>query len=224
MRLNKTMSENTEFVTLKQGDTVIQNKFTKDELKRVSRKLEIAVTVGLLLALALLMVARSYFSITETVSPSMVPTLSVGDISLYGPVGEISRGEIILFLPKTDENANLPVIINSEGDKFTKRVIGLPGERIRMEDGIVYINGEALDEPYTIYSDNPNPYALMNRDLDEITIPEGCYFVMGDNRDNSSDSRLFGVIPRENIICSRIFSFTSISGWITGVSNDELFI
>lgn len=218
------MSENTEFVTLKQGDTVIQNKYTKDELKRVSRKLEIAVTVGLLLALALLLVARSYFSITHTDSPSMVPTLSVGDISLYGPVGKISRGEIILFDPKTDENANLPVILNYEGEKFTKRVIGMPGERIRMEDGIVYINGEPLDEPYAVYSDDPNLYTLMNRDMDEITIPEGCYFVMGDNRDNSTDSRVFGVIPRENIVRSRIFSFTSIAGWITGVSNDELFI
>lgn len=218
------MSENTEFVTLKQGDTVIQNKYTKDELKRVSRKLEIAVTVGLLLALALLLVARSYFSITHTDSPSMVPTLSVGDISLYGPVGEISRGEIILFDPKTDENANLPVILNYEGKKFTKRVIGMPGERIRMEAGIVYINGEPLDEPYAVYSDDPNLYTLMNRDMDEITIPEGCYFVMGDNRDNSADSRVFGVIPRENIVRSRIFSFTSIAGWITGVSNDELFI
>ena len=154
----------------------------------------------------------------------MVPTLSVGDIGVYGPVGEIERGDIVLFDPVTEENAHMPAVMEYAGEELTKRVIGLPGERVRMEAGVVYINGEPLDEPYAVYSGSPDPYALYLRDMDEIIVPDGCYFLLGDNRDHSSDSRVFGVFPRENITRSRIFSFPSITGLITGVGNDDQFV
>lgn len=218
------MSENTDFIILKQGDVEIQGKYTKDSLKRVSRKLEIAASIGLIIALLLLAYVKFNFHITHTASSSMVPTLSVSDIGIYGPVGEVERGDIILFDPTTEWNADLPMIQAYEGSFFTKRVIGLPGERVRMEDGVVYINDEPLNEPYAAYSNNPEPYRVMMRTMDEITVPEGCYFVMGDNRDHSDDSRVFGVIPRENITNTRIFSYPSLTGLIFGLSNDDQFI
>lgn len=218
------MKDNAEFITLKQGERVIQDKYTKRDLKQASRKLEIASTIGLLIALISLLLIRFNFYAAHIDSPSMVPTLSVGDLALYGPIGTIERGDIVMFDPTTEENANLPMMQTYEGSVFTKRIIGLPGERIRMKEGIVYINDVPLDEPYAVYIDNPDPYYLTMRDMNEITIPEGCYFVMGDNRDHSADSRVFGVIPRENILRTRIFSFSSIAGWLTGYSNDELFL
>lgn len=218
------MSENTDFIILKQGDVEIQGKYTKDDLKRVSRKLEIAASIGLIIALLLLAYVKFNFHITHTASSSMVPTLSVSDIGIYGPVGEVERGDIILFDPTTEWNADLPMIQAYEGSFFTKRVIGLPGEQVRMEDGVVYINDEPLDEPYAVYSNNPEPYRVEMRTMAEITVPEGCYFVMGDNRDHSDDSRVFGVIPRENITNTRIFSYPSLTGLIFGLSNDDQFI
>lgn len=218
------MKDNAELITLKQGDLVIQDKYTKRDLKQASRKLEIASVTGLLIALILLLLVRFNFYVAHIDSPSMVPTLSVGDLALYGPIGTLERGDIIMFDPTTEENADLPMMQSYEGSVFTKRIIGLPGEHIRMEEGIVYINDVPLDEPYAVYIDNPDPYYMTMRDMDEITIPERCYFVMGDNRDHSADSRVFGVIPRENILRSHIFSFSSIAGWLTGYSNDEFFL
>ena len=223
-RLYTTMGENTDFIILKQGNTEVQSKYTKGDLKRASRKLEIAASIGLIIALALFVYIRFNFQITHTDSQSMVPTLSVSDIGFYGPVGEVERGDIILFDPTTEWNADLPMIQAYEGSFFTKRVIGLPGERVRMEDGVVYINDEPLNEPYAVYSNNPEPYRVTMRTMDEITVPEGCYFVMGDNRDHSDDSRVFGVIPRENITRTMVFSYPSLTGWITGLSNDDQFI
>ena len=218
------MSENTDFIILKQGDVEIQGKYTKDDLKCVSRKLEIAASIGLIIALLLLAYVKFNFHITHTASSSMVPTLSVSDIGIYGPVGEVERGDIILFDPTTEWNADIPVIQLYNGNFFTKRVIGLPGERVRMEDGVVYINDEPLDEPYAVYSNNPEPYRVEMRTMAEITVPEGCYFVMGNNRDHSDDSRVFGVIPRENITNTRIFSFPSLTGLLLGLANDDQFI
>ena len=88
---------------------------------------------------------------------------------------DIARGDIIIF------NSNLPT--DTGGRKLlVKRVIGLPGERVEIKDGAVYINGERLDEEYTKdgYTDG---------EMAEVTVPEGTIFVLGDNRQNSTDSR-----------------------------------
>ena len=103
---------------------------------------------------------------------------------------------------------------------FVKRVIGIPGDRIRVENKQVFRNGEKLNEPYKVhkanyldpYRDNfpSQPYhSLSDRALEmlernvvngEIVVPPQSYFAMGDNRDNSLDSRYWGFVPRENII------------------------
>ena len=93
------------------------------------------------------------------------------------------RGDIVVFSPND----------NSEGDDLLKRVIGLPGETIEVKDGYVYIDGVALEENYIL--EQPNYFFA------EVTVPENCYFMMGDNRNMSRDSHAWDnpFVPMENI-------------------------
>jgi signal peptidase I len=133
-----------------------------------------------------------------------------GPISKYVlPYQEIKRGDIIVF--------RYPVDIKQT---FVKRIIGVPGDRIKIENKQLIRNGKRVDEPYKVhkteyidsYRDNfpSTPYLpvsegaiLMiekNVQNGELVVPENAYFVMGDNRDNSLDSRFWGFVPRANII------------------------
>src|ERR1700687_5014429 len=106
------------------------------------------------------------------------------DYRLHAP----QRGDIIILRPPTDNSKD-----------FIKRVIALPGERLLIRDGIVYINGHKLDEPYLPEAwttlNNPAPWSVG----DGAVIPANEYFVMGDNRNRSQDSRIFGPIGRDRI-------------------------
>lgn len=179
------------------------------------------------------------FGTTTLVQAFVVPTGSmesnilIGDHMLvdklaYAPAGlvsgkllpykDIHRGDIIVFRYPPDPRQN-----------YIKRVIGLPGDRLRLIDKQVYINGRQLNEPYTQhvhayldpYRDNfpAEPTAMVDSlGLDmlrdhveggELVIPPGKYFAMGDNRDNSLDSRYWGFVPRENIIGKPLIIFWS---------------
>lgn len=158
-------------------------------------------------------------------SESMEDTLLIGDYLLvdkvhYGfggmwrqvePYSPVRHGDIIVF--------RYPV---NPSQHFVKRVIGLPGDRIRMRNKQVFVNGQALREPYVVYKDkSPETYRdnfpnveNPNVNVDgrwwvklramahngEITVPPNSYFVLGDNRDQSLDSRYWGFVPRENVI------------------------
>lgn len=104
------------------------------------------------------------------------------------------RCDIIIFKFPDDPSQN-----------YVKRVIGLPGEKVKVQDGVVYINGKALSEDYTVFKDRQgnksDPYAM--GDFEEVVVPENSYFVLGDNRNNSSDSRFWNTtnfVPRKNIL------------------------
>lgn len=86
-----------------------------------------------------------------------------------------------------------------EAQDFLKRVIGLPGEQVKIQDCKVYINGSALDEPYLLQNTCTRAGDFL-QDGASVTVPADNYFVMGDNRDHSSDSRMWGFVPRKNII------------------------
>lgn len=173
-------------------------------------------------------------------SGSMENTLLVGDYLLvnklcYGgsglgdhvmPYQKIGRGDIIVFHYPVDPQQH-----------FVKRVIGLPGDRLRMKDKRVLINGKPLDEPYVRFLEPANnlyrddfprtdiPAANMEgswwlqmRKLvedGELIIPQGHYFVMGDNRDDSQDSRYWGFVPQENIIGRPLLIYWSVRDWDT---------
>ena len=106
------------------------------------------------------------------------------------------RGEIIVF--KTPPEAKLRC---GAGGVFVKRLIGLPGEHVSERDGFVFINGERLSEPYIKPDrrDHEAPRAW--------TVPKGGYFFMGDNRKESCDSRMWGSVPRANIIGEVFFVY-----------------
>jgi signal peptidase I len=118
-------------------------------------------------------------------SVSMQPTLFAGNFVVVNKLsyrfGEPSRGDIIVFRYPPDP----------ELDPYIKRVIGLPGEHVLVEDGKVYINGVRISEPYL---------KMQTQQGGEWTVPQDGLFMMGDNRNNSSDSRVWGMVPLENVI------------------------
>ena len=115
---------------------------------------------------------------------AMKPAFNDGDRILISKIpGELKRGDLITFLYPRDRSK-----------WYFKRIIGLPNETIELRGGKVYINGELLDEPYVDES-----YNQAKADFPPQKIPEYQYFVMGDNRDNSSDSRYWGTVDRELI-------------------------
>jgi signal peptidase I len=117
------------------------------------------------------------------------------------PMKDIRRKDVIVFkFPKDPER------------DFIKRVIGLPGETVELRNKRVFVNGKQLDEPYVYYLEDPPPLPQeteMSSDQQgngdprvqygPVTVPPGQYFVMGDNRDNSEDSRYWGFMPKENL-------------------------
>lgn len=148
-------------------------------------------------------------------TPSMVPTIQVGDRLLIDkftyrnfltspPAGtasrKVERGDVVVF--KFPEN---PEVL------YVKRAIGLPGETLEIRDKTVYINGNPLEEPYKHHQDNRifrprggNRFSFESRrdNFGPVVIPDDSYFMMGDNRDDSADSRYFGFLP-ENLIVGR---------------------
>ena len=110
------------------------------------------------------------------------------------PVRDITRGDIVVFkYPQEPER------------DFIKRVIGLPGETFELKHKKVYINGQPINEPYVHFLIPPSPEGQEVAAYDQrenygpVTVPANQYFVMGDNRDNSQDSRWWGYLPRENV-------------------------
>src|ERR1700686_3372578 len=171
-------------------------------------------------------------------SESMENTLLVGDYLLvnklwYGGHGlgdhvmsyeKIARGDIIVFHYPVDPTQH-----------FVKRVIGVPGDHLRMISKRLWINGKLLDEPYVRFLEPPNnlfrddfprtdipafglegKWWLEMRKLVEdgqLIVPQGHYFVLGDNRDDSRDSRYWGFVPRENIIGKPLVIYWSVRDW-----------
>ena len=217
-----------------------QNLVAKKENPEMEKPRE--TTVEFLASLAAVLVT-GLFIITfivqafEIPSSSMENTLLIGDhvfvnreqfapqTRWLGPVlpyGQIHRGDIVVFLSPAEP-----------GLYVVKRIIGIPGDHIHLHNGVVYRNGEKLDEPYVIhqseagfnlYRDNfpafpPSEGGNVTPDWelalpqhiqgDDVVVPPNSYFGMGDNRDVSLDSRYWGFIPRENVIGRPMFIYWS---------------
>jgi signal peptidase I len=189
------------------------------------------------------------FLITFTVQPiripssSMEPTLLVGDFLLLDkqavagdaggvlPPSDIQRGDVVVFHDPVDD----PSI------HLVKRVIGLPGDRLHLRDGVVYLNGQALRESYAVHRPaapdtfrddfplletldagvDPNWWIRLRGLVHhgEVTVPAGQYFVLGDNRNDSEDSRYWGFVPRNAIVGKPVLIYFS---WRAPDADDSL--
>jgi signal peptidase I len=130
---------------------------------------------------------------------SMMPTLTdqerifINKFTYRFGLGSIERGDTVVFWYPQDTSKS-----------YIKRVIGLPGDRVRVDEGHVYVNGRELIESY-VPPENRDDSTW--RDGHEITVPADRYFVLGDHRNQSSDSRMWGWVPRENIYGKAVFVY-----------------
>lgn len=168
--------------------------------------------VGLIILLVLM---RVYVFTPVTVSgESMMPTLVDGERNIAIKLGGEKRFDIVSLVAPDQPDKN-----------YVKRIIGLPGDTVEYKDDVLYINGEALDEPYLDefkqdlkkngFSE-PLTYDFTLEELTgQTTVPENTYFVMGDNRQNSKDSRMsdVGFVPKKNIIGKSKIAFWPPSKW-----------
>jgi signal peptidase I len=182
---------------------------TRDFKKSTAREYFESIVIAVILALFIRTFVVQAFKIP---TGSMEENLLIGDHLLVNkfvfgptatsleravlPIGTITRGDVIVFKYPEEPDRD-----------FIKRVIGLPGETIEVREKKVYVNRQPLTEPYVHFlqppSTNSEFYETTSFDVRErygpVTVPPNQYFVMGDNRDNSQDSRYWGFLPRENV-------------------------
>jgi len=184
---------------------------------------------------------------------SMEDTLRVGDHLLVDKLAHAPAGWIGKYLLPYQEPKHGDIIVfrypPDIGQTLVKRLIGMPGDRIRIANGVVYRNGKRLIEPYVYHKYDYNPALdnfpwpccravkedlarteqkeMLNKNVSsgEVLVPENQFFGMGDNRDNSSDSRYWGFIPRDNIIGKPIliyWSYRASTQDLTGATADSI--
>lgn len=186
-------------------------------------------------------VVVALFLLTFVLQPYLIPsesmehTLLVGDFLLvnrqvYAPVSPLTRW----LMPYRDiARGDIVVFHRPQPSYLVKRVVGLPGDRLRIEDGRVTVNGTALDEPYVTFEPvASNPFGddfparvYTNPEVDpewwkqmqslthdgELVVPQGEYFVLGDNRNHSKDSRFWGFVPQDQIVARPLVIYFSLS-------------
>ena len=152
--------------------------------KSILREYAEALIIAILLALVIRAFVVQAFKIP---SGSMLETLEIGDHILVNKFlyyfTSPQRGDVIVFKFPQDESRD-----------FIKRVIGLPGETVEVRDKEVLVNGVALREPYAVYGDVPGLRGMEREHWGPQVVPPGRLFVMGDNRDHSMDSRVWGFL------------------------------
>ncbi|MNS39707.1 Signal peptidase I T [compost metagenome] len=140
-------------------------------------------------------------------SESMRPTLEVGDRLIVEKVtyhfGPPNRGDIVVFNPPERAGGN--------GNAFIKRVVGLPGDKLHIDEGKVFINGKPLTEPYIAEAPLYMEPDWASLGMPDGVVPKGSVFVMGDNRNNSQDSHVWGPLPIKNIIGQTVFRFWPVN-------------
>jgi len=168
----------------------------KSRLNKKYLVLVIVLSLGLIAFFRLI----QFLTIVYVVQPvriegiAMMPNLNDGDkVFILKRVSELKRGDIVVLLYSQDQSKS-----------YIKRIIGLPGETIEINEGKVRINGKPLDEPYL------DPKLDIDYTMPQtLTIPADQYFVIGDNRGHSSDSRAWGPVPRNLIYGKYWFRYWS---------------
>ena len=162
----------------------IQPEISNQPKKNALRGVLIEIIQTLLLALVLYFAIDAVFARVRVINISMQPTFYEGDVLLVNKLayklGKVHTGDVVIF-----HNPNF-----LEED-YIKRLIGKPGDVVKADGGLIYINGIPLDEPYI----SQPPYYL-----GEWVVPEDAVFVLGDNRNSSSDSHSWGFVPLEDLV------------------------
>ncbi len=215
-----------ELESQKQSEAMQRRREAKKEKRRQRRQdrsfwqeLPILILVALVVAI---IIKTFFFQAFYIPSGSMIPTLEINDRVLVNKLsyrfGSIERGDILVFdSPEAiDVERSFPArVLRSIGEAtgltspdtvLIKRVIGLPGETVAVVDNQVYVNGNPIAEPYL-------PENTTMRDFEEIAVPADHMFMMGDNRNQSRDSRFFGAIPREDIVGRAFVSVWPPGAW-----------
>ncbi len=171
--------------------------------KRLVREYAEAIIIALIAALIIRAYVIQAFKIP---SGSMIPTLLIGDHILvnkfiYGTTIPFSDKRILVF--KKPERGDIIVFKYPDNPKkdFIKRVVATGGDKIESRNKVIYVNGEKLSEPYAQHTDDTmlSPGMSKRDNFKPITIPENKFFVMGDNRDQSHDSRFWGFVDLKEI-------------------------
>jgi len=153
----------------------------KGKKSMIRELLETIISAGVIAFIIITFIGQ----VTVVQGASMETTLHNKERLIANKIGyrleSPKRGEIIIFRPPLDTKRN-----------YIKRIIGIPGDKVKIVEGKVYVNDEALEEPYVKYKSYES--------MPTATVPENSYFVLGDNRPNSSDSRFWGFVPRKNVV------------------------
>jgi signal peptidase I len=195
-----------------------------DEVERSRRPLWQELPVLIIIAFAIALVVKTFaLQAFYIPSVSMDPTLEVGDRVLVEKIGyrigSPARGDIVVFQRDLQEPEPPRSVWTRVGDAFRelfgfptsgrenliKRVVAVGGEEIEGRNGRVYVDGEPLEEPWLANGE------VSTFDFPVTTIPEGMIFVMGDNRDESGDSRSFGPISEDRVVGKAFFSVWPLS-------------
>jgi signal peptidase I len=167
----------------------------------VNKKEVLTWVKSIVFACVIAFICRHFlFTPTKVLGESMEPTFENNNRILISKITEIEPFDMIVFhAPDADDN-------------YIKRVIGLPGDSLEVQNDVLYINGKKVSEPYLNENKKKNPYGITGDfTLKDITghsrVPKGFIFVMGDNRLKSHDSREFGLIPNNSVLGEVKFRF-----------------
>jgi signal peptidase I len=192
---------------LSPGDTASSEEVTGPTVRaRPTRRRQVLelVVVVVVVVLATLAVRAYVFEAFYIPSVSMTPTLEVGDRVLVDRLSyhlhAVHRGDIIVFSPPATEDCGGP-----RPAHLIKRVIGLPGDRISSVGNTILIDGKPLAEPWLPRSDP------LGTPIRPYTVPRGEYYVLGDHRDDSCDSRFWGPVPRSLIVGKALWDVWPLS-------------
>jgi signal peptidase I len=204
-----------------------KNKKQEEANLPVKTKIQREIIAWFWVGLAFLLINGTIGQARVIPSGSMENTLLIGDHLIMSRIGydagvPFTNWHVPLWRnPKRQQIVIFKPVVPTETSDIVKRVIGLPGETLDIHDGAVWINGQKLNENYTagrtVRYDMQAPYK----------IPNDCYFVMGDNREDSYDSRFVGCVPRKNIIGTPVMVYMSVDApggaWESGSIKERFF-